>query len=180
MSTGSLAHQQPSPWTQASEEYACDHRGSTILTVFTASNNVSHVVRQCTRCGSNLGAVRKADVPPGTRPPAFDPSIQARWLDAIRARASELRARAAETREQERAEFSSWYRDEYLHSPEWHRKRDKVLARADGRCEGCGERRATQVHHLTYTHVGREFLFQLVAVCRDCHEQIHASQEQPG
>jgi 5-methylcytosine-specific restriction endonuclease McrA len=37
--------------------------------------------------------------------------------------------------------------------------------------DGC-QSRATQVHHLTYRHLGNEPLFELMAICRDCHEQL--------
>ena len=69
-------------------------------------------------------------------------------------------------------EWREWY-DLYLRSPEWAERRRLVLERASGRCEGCRKRGATQVHHLTYTHVGNELLFELVAICRSCHERIH-------
>jgi hypothetical protein len=39
---------------------------------------------------------------------------------------------------------------EYLASKGWERTRRKVLDRARYICEGCRERRSTQVHHLTY------------------------------
>jgi hypothetical protein len=38
----------------------------------------------------------------------------------------------------------------YLASPTWATKRRRVLERANGQCEGCGDRRAVQVHHLRY------------------------------
>jgi len=66
---------------------------------------------------------------------------------------------------------------EYLRSQEWALKRAKVMRRAGGLCEGCGDHRATDVHHLSYEHVTQEFLFELVALCADCHERIH---QQPG
>jgi hypothetical protein len=31
-----------------------------------------------------------------------------------------------------------------------------------------------EVHHLTYKNVFTEFLFELVAVCQDCHSRLHA------
>lgn len=68
------------------------------------------------------------------------------------------------------------WRDEYsayLLTPEWKSKRARVLKRASGICEGCGINRATEVHHLNYKHIFKEFLFDLVAVCDDCHERIH-------
>ena len=61
----------------------------------------------------------------------------------------------------------------YLLSPAWRNKRFRVLERAGGVCEGCGERRATEVHHVTYRHVGNEFLWELRAVCGECHSRIH-------
>lgn len=61
----------------------------------------------------------------------------------------------------------------YLESEEWTTRRQHVLERAGGICEGCRDARATQVHHLTYKHVGRELLWELAAVCNDCHEALH-------
>lgn len=61
----------------------------------------------------------------------------------------------------------------YLASPVWRAVRDKVLQRANFVCEGCLERPATQVHHLSYRYFRREMMFDLVAVCRDCHAICH-------
>jgi len=66
----------------------------------------------------------------------------------------------------------------YLLSPEWAMLRSKVFQRVIARdgvgvCEGCREQIATQVHHLTYEHVGHEFLWELVAICEDCHKRLH-------
>jgi len=61
----------------------------------------------------------------------------------------------------------------YLQSPSWLNLRNRVLAAAQGHCEGCGRWPATEVHHLTYVHVGKEFLWELRAVCRDCHDRLH-------
>lgn len=69
----------------------------------------------------------------------------------------------------------AWY-EGYLRTPEWWLIRDKVMRRARGICEGCGEARATQVHHLTYQRVGKEMMFDLVAVCDECHVSIHETK----
>lgn len=69
-------------------------------------------------------------------------------------------------------DFWRWY-DTYLQTPEWETRRKAVMARARNTCEGCQAADATQVHHLTYERVGNEMLFDLVAVCDDCHAQIH-------
>jgi hypothetical protein len=78
-------------------------------------------------------------------------------------------------------QWQSDYR-EYLSSPIWLGKRARVLQRADGMCEGCGCRRAWQVHHLRYPKncrpgsddwIRQEKLFDLRAICRECHEDVH-------
>jgi 5-methylcytosine-specific restriction endonuclease McrA len=64
----------------------------------------------------------------------------------------------------------------YYASEAWARKRAEVLqrdhyqcqARIDDDCMG----RASQAHHLTYRHFRCEPLFELMAVCRNCHETI--------
>jgi phage terminase large subunit GpA-like protein len=47
------------------------------------------------------------------------------------------------------------------------------IARCHRVCEHCGERRAVQAHHLTYERLGDELLTDLLAVCLECHEEIH-------
>jgi len=74
-------------------------------------------------------------------------------------------ARAAE-----RQQYREWYH-QYLASPAWREKRQRVMARAEGVCEGCGTARAVDVHHTTYANIGDELLWQLRAVCRACHEK---------
>lgn len=79
-----------------------------------------------------------------------------------------------------RAERTARYHA-YLKSPEWRAKRLMVLERAKHLCEGCLERRATQVHHETYEHAGHEFtggefLWELRAICDACHERLHAEK----
>jgi len=66
---------------------------------------------------------------------------------------------------------------DYLKSQQWADKRDRVLRRANYHCEGCAQRPATDVHHLTYEHVTQEFLFELVALCRECHERAHEQSD---
>ena len=90
------------------------------------------------------------------------------------------RAEREQARVRERAEWDRAYR-EYLRSEIWLKKRRLVMRRAGGMCEGCGERRATEVHHMTYPPywpgsaewIRNEKLFDLKAVCRQCHEDKH-------
>lgn len=71
-----------------------------------------------------------------------------------------------------RAEYA-----DYLKSPEWGNTRHLIMARAKGVCEGCLKERAVQVHHLTYDHATNPFAFELVALCRNCHERWHHINE---
>ncbi len=63
----------------------------------------------------------------------------------------------------------------YLKTPQWLSKREKVIQRANHRCEGCGAYLGTlgQVHHKTYDNWKDEFLFELIYLCSDCHSRVH-------
>lgn len=67
-----------------------------------------------------------------------------------------------------------YYREIYLKSDAWQRKRYVVLKRDNWRCVYCGGR-ATQVHHKKYAkyNIGREPIEWLVSVCKDCHDSLH-------
>ncbi len=67
-----------------------------------------------------------------------------------------------------------YYRNEYLQSNEWKRKRYVVLKRDNWRCVYCGAR-ATQVHHKRYArkNIGKEPIKCLVSVCKSCHDSKH-------
>ena len=68
----------------------------------------------------------------------------------------------------------NYYRNEYLKSEEWSRKRYVVFKRDNGRCVYCGAP-ATQVHHKKYAkkNIGKEPVEWLVSVCDACHESLH-------
>src|SRR5262245_41996718 len=51
-----------------------------------------------------------------------------------------------------------------------------ALVRANGICEKCRKRPATEVHHLKYERVFNELPSDLVALCRQCHSEIHWRQ----
>lgn len=69
---------------------------------------------------------------------------------------------------------TKYYRNEYLMSDDWRRKRYIVLKRDNWRCVYCGQP-ATQVHHNKYLrrNIGKEPIKWLVSVCKPCHESIH-------
>jgi 5-methylcytosine-specific restriction endonuclease McrA len=83
-------------------------------------------------------------------------------------------ARQSAERQEENRRWHQWY-DEYLASDRWRQRRHLVFERSKGMCEGCRIIPATQVHHLTYERVGDEMLFDLVAICDECHHKIQRS-----
>lgn len=149
------------------EPLMCDCE-CTALRLRTASNGTGHVVRQCLACGRSVGSAVKmaqAILEAGGTPPAFDHALVTAWDDAVA-------ERLADAREQEQDARSAVY-EAYLRSPGWAMRRQAVMEREHGNCQGCRKRRAVDVHHLTYANVMAEFLFELVALCRQCHERVH-------
>jgi 5-methylcytosine-specific restriction endonuclease McrA len=73
----------------------------------------------------------------------------------------------------ERQNRRDYYRNDYLKSEAWQRKRYLVMKRDNGKCVYCGEC-ATQVHHKRYArNIGKEPIDWLVAICTNCHEAKH-------
>lgn len=63
---------------------------------------------------------------------------------------------------------------EFRNSSKWTQLRNSVLLRAEGLCERCHRRQPRDVHHRTYDRVGgRELLTDLIALCRECHDEVH-------
>ncbi len=61
---------------------------------------------------------------------------------------------------------------DYLASDHWKLVRDKRLQMDNYRC-WCCDKKATQVHHITYDRVGREPMSDVISVCKTCHSAIH-------
>jgi 5-methylcytosine-specific restriction endonuclease McrA len=160
-------------WPRVEAEFSCEHRHSTLRYRINRIGARSYV-RQCSRCGDIVEVLNKHQLSPAIQAQAlaFDEPKRADWYAKRQARFDALR---------QEADHDWWRRYyAYLETPAWRAKRKKVLARARGICEGCGERQATQAHHVTYARVGQEMLFDLVAMCEDCHHAIHQKGERHG
>jgi hypothetical protein len=148
----------------------CDH-AQTALRHRKTSAGATTYGRQCLRCGACVEKVAAAKVGAAPTPPwdqDLAPSWQERCQDYWRRRTEWF----DREREAEKEEFWRRYH-EHLNSPAWAAIRRKVLRRANRVCEGCREAPPSHVHHLTYVRLGDEMLFDLVAVCEECHEKIH-------
>ena len=125
--------------------------------------------RQCLCCGAGVGALLpRADHPDVER---WDRDLPEMW----EAWAAESAARRKESADAEEREWRARY-DRYMASDEWRRKRARVFARMGRTCWGeiaCSGAVATDVHHVDYSRLGAEALWDLRPVCRACHEAIH-------
>lgn len=152
-------------------QYACKmcHGEKTELRHRIIANGTSQIVFQCLQCGrSATNPLPKSAVPNYLKLPKWDDSIAKAW-DRIK------HAAHVQEKQEDRAEFFKEH-DAYLRTPEWRKRRAAVLLRSNGLCEGCREAGATEVHHLTYDNWKAEFLFELVALCHDCHERLHIAK----
>ena len=62
----------------------------------------------------------------------------------------------------------------YLKSEHWLEVKAKFYLRErNRRCFVCGDNRLLNIHHKTYKRIGMEFMSDLVALCRKCHEGVH-------
>jgi len=155
--------------TAVREEWRCLHPHKELRVKTNAAGKPMYV-EQCVRCGGTDGGrwVSPRLIHDPSSVPQFDEDL------AVRFRAEE-RAASQEVEEQFASNGAEWWKayNAYLETAHWREIRRAVIERAGGRCEGCGRRAATQAHHLTYVHVGNEFLWELRAVCDHCHTRAH-------
>lgn len=164
--------QQAAARSEFHARFSCDHPILETRRRVIRGGSIQYV-QQCVRCGEPQGsaiAKAKALAECGGEPAAFDDDLSKQWQAAYAEAYQALRARF------DRDAFLSHYSD-YLASDAWRNRRALVLKRARNVCEGCGVQPATQVHHLSYKHVCNEFLFELVAVCDECHDRIHEDEK---
>ncbi len=148
----------------------CDHATWEIRRQVVGGGAVQ-IVRQCSACGQRLGGAisrARASAELAGRPLLdFDFGLEA---DGDARRDAERNAEW----DARRARYH-----QYLASERWADIRVRVLIRARGICEGCARSPAHDVHHLAYAHIYEEFLFELVALCRPCHERWHKDDARP-
>jgi hypothetical protein len=148
------------------------------------------IASQCIKCGKNISnfvSAKKFSKEEIDAMPQWDNELEVSWRAKAKAKSGErhleLKEQRALQKELQREQYISQSSgrqaaySRYINSAEWQELRRKVIARAKGKCEGCGNRPATDVHHLTYQRFGKEMLFDLVAVCEDCHKAIHKQSQ---
>ncbi|PZV19176.1 MAG: hypothetical protein DCF22_00480 [Leptolyngbya sp.] len=62
--------------------------------------------------------------------------------------------------------------EQYISSPEWKQKRQRVIERDGCKCRTCWESEDLEVHHVSYERLFNEDLDDLITLCHQCHEAI--------
>jgi hypothetical protein len=154
----------------------CRSHTGTMTRRATASGGL-HACIQCDGCGKAVSnALRKAEHYEFMNYPLFDEAKREEYQDGYARRRIETReARNAQvmaglvTKEED-------YQTKLRSSVEWRSLRGLVLQRARFTCEACLKSPAENVHHLTYEYGMLPPAWFLRAVCRNCHDRIHADK----
>jgi hypothetical protein len=164
--------------SEVRSQFTCAHEKTEVRKRTDKAGRVL-ICRQCTRCGVQRGDyVSRKQYADGQLEalPEWDMSLEKRYGDALN---GAMRSRFTSEKEKARNAFLKRH-EAFLKSEVWKKLRAKVLKRAHGLCEGCGEAAATQVHHLNYTRWGgNELLIDLLAVCDSCHSKLHPKDKHP-
>lgn len=167
---------QPSTWERAKTQFQCNHINRHIAFYLNGGRRMYgwhcvfcgefEVLRKATLSQSQIAAARLRNE---SIKKDFNEKRLAYWQQ-LESQRTQIQVR---DKEREALEWRRRY-DAHLLSPEWAELRRRVFSRAAGLCEGCRRRPPVQVHHLTYEHMGNEFLWELAAVCLECHRRVHA------
>jgi ribosomal protein S27AE len=147
-------------------EFCCQHLNTAIRYRDTAAG-VRQYRAQCLNCGAGVGMfIKHSDIESPALVEPFDERLEESYNSLKRDRRNDLEFNRIE----------SWWAEysAYLLTPEWRQRRERVLKRDNYQCQACLNAFATEVHHLNYDHVGNEPLFDLVAICKPCHDALTA------
>ena len=164
-------------WETFYAKYVCIHEYESRFRII--SNGTKIYGLQCLSCG-RWEAKAKSYFGINTPATGYDDLIREKWFEKRKEASTAVFNAIQEYRSQKNSDEQIKRRSEYaeyLKSERWSQKRNAVLIRDRFLCQGCLSNKATEVHHLTYSHVGNELLFQLVSVCRKCHLAIHGVEE---
>ena len=172
-----ISKEQNKELEEAKNKFTCSHDSIEVRKRILTNGTIAYW-SQCTRCGQAKGSAVKADkaqkIHGDKEIPLYDEDLKKSWQHAREVEYSGVMGKYEDKHEYKQAQFFKWY-SEYLKSDEWFAKRTKVLLRSQGICEGCRDRDAAEVHHVSYRNVGDEFLFELVALCLECHDRFHST-----
>lgn len=156
---------------RAFHDSECGH-GETDVRRVKLANGQFQVRDCCVDCGKGVGTAKpQKDKGWVASLPWADEALINSYENRRSDERQSILLRIARQQYAERGRFTQGYKT-HLASDAWKAKRSLVLKRCGGICEGCGTEQATEVHHLTYRHLGNEFLFELLGLCHHCHDRI--------
>ncbi len=154
----------------------CPHATYRWMKVF-LQNGAFQVRECCPDCGNPKGLARKQDDRVWVASlPVLPPELAEDYQKRRDTQKLELHLFIARRQLEERGRFSTDYTAYYQSEP-WKARRDLVLKRCGCVCEGCGTAPAVDIHHMSYDNFKNEFLFELVGLCKNCHDRWHEAKE---
>ena len=65
--------------------------------------------------------------------------------------------------------------NKYLKSPHWYslKIRFRKSSYCKNQCWICGSKQNINIHHKTYRRIGKEWVSDLIELCRTCHKEVH-------
>lgn len=149
--------------------YNCQH-GNTEFRIRTIKGGAQQRIQQCLDCGKSVGNAVKLEIDEPA--PLWDHDLASFSAAEMDRKRNEIYEAALERTQRLEVDGYADYQA-YLASDQWSLKRKAVLKRDNACCQACLHREGTEVHHLTYERIFEEPMFDLVAVCRPCHEKLH-------
>lgn len=157
----------------------CCKKPNTVIYELTQSNGVSIYRNVCLNCWDNSKNIKKSEalgigIYDKSELSAITQLKEEKHSRSLWSYFAKLKNDEAQNRHDNKTnEWWDRYKA-YLNTDKWKQKSKKVLERDKYLCQACLERPATQAHHRTYKNVGSEPLFQLISVCKFCHDYLHA------
>lgn len=166
-------------WQITHYENCCRNPNYQVV-LYLTNGGTSQVRKQCKTCGAMPGsAIGGYSKDQREKLPVADLAQR----DGFYQQSSDLRTTFYNRKQQlfeqqQQADRQAWWQGytAYLNSPEWQRKRTKVLQRDNYLCQACLIRPANEVHHRSYEFVdftGKEPCFDLISICSECHHRLH-------
>lgn len=143
----------------------CEHDFKPVL--YTYESGAKRVMETCVKCFDRTQSKKLKDYDLG-KLPARSAEHYKDYYDEI----TSERIDFIKYLQVKRDEYFNKKYDDYLTSDKWYVIRNTVMERDNYKCQIC-KNKATDIHHLTYKNFGKEYLFELVALCRACHMLVY-------
>lgn len=148
----------------------CEHDMQPV--VYILADGRDAIKKTCTKCYFKADKFDKKSDHDITKLPRRDNEESGKMVSESMAEMRELKCMLYMSRHQDlQVDRKADYK-EYMRSPEWKAKRLLIMQRDGYTCQIC-RGKALDVHHLTYKNFKKEYLFELVALCRPCHENVY-------